>query len=561
MASKLPLLLAELRRRKVYRVAAVYVVVGLGILGAAEVILDPLGLGALRAYVVILVLLGFPIALVLAWAYEVKPEQQQALESAESERTQHHGALPSEDLRPSLAVLPFANLSLDPKNEFFGLGVMDDVLTRLTAVGGLRVISRASVIRYLVGDKSTPEIARELGVTNLLEGSVRREGNRVRVVAQLVDAKTDEHLWASTYDRDLEDVFRVQTDVAESIALALRAELSAEERKRVRRVPTENLAAYDRFVRAVGATERMLPEDLAEAEEHCQEAIRLDPGFAKAYAVLAQSRVMAGLYANQHPAELFPKIQEAASRALELDPQCVEARTAMAAFKLHYEWDSVAAGQELARALALNPDASDAHLWQGDYLLCHGRFDEAETEVRRALASDPLSPLAHHDLGKVLALSGRPAEAVQVSRAAADLWPDLPTLHLWTGTSHFLLNEPEEALPSFEKAAQLSGGLPFFESMRGLGLAVLGLREEARTVLEGLKTRSLSEYVDPYNLFQVTAALDGLEDALPYLEEALEVRSFFLPYLGVLPPYKSFHNHPRFRAVLDKIWPGVSFEV
>ena len=560
MASKLSQLLTELKRRKVYRVAGVYVVVGLGILGAAEVILDPLGLEALRPYIVILVLLGFPIALVLAWAYEVKPEQPPGSRRGEREGGHQPSTHPSEDPRPSLAVLPFANLSQDPKNEFFSLGVMDDILTRLTVVGGLRVISRASVIRYQAANKSTPEIARELGVRNLLEGSVRREGNRVRVVAQLVDADTDEPLWASTYDRDLEDVFRVQTDVAENIALALRAELSAEERNRVRSIPTENFAAYDHFVRAVSATERMLPKDLAQAEEHCQEAIRLDPGFAKAYAVLAQSRVIAGLYANQHPAELFPRIQEAARRALELDPQCVEAHTAMAAFKLHHEWDSVGAGQELARALALNPDASEAHLWQGDYLLCHGHFDEAEAEVRRALSSDPLSPLAHHDLGKVLALSGRPAEAAQVSRAAVDLWPDLPTLHLWMGTSHFLLNEPEEALPSFEKAARLSGCLPFFESMRGFGLAALGLREESRDVLEGLKTRSRSEYVDPYNLFQVTAALDGLEDALPYLEEALKVRSFFLPYLGVLPPYRSFHNHPRFRAVLDKIWPGVRFE-
>jgi tetratricopeptide (TPR) repeat protein len=383
----------------------------------------------------------------------------------------------------------------------------------------------------------------------------------VRVVAQLIDAETDEHLWAKTYDRDLEDVFSVQTDVAESLALALLAELSPEEREKIRTVPTESLEAYDRFTRALQAYQRMLPRDLAQAESHCREAIRLDPAFAEAYAVLAHCHVMAGFYANEHPRELFPKVHDMAKRALELNPGCGEAHTALAAFRLHFEWDSEGTARELARAFALNADSSGAHIWNGEYHLCHGRFAEAEAAARQALVSDPLSPLGHHNLSKTLALSGKPREALRVSEAAVGLWPDLPILHLWIGTSHFLMDEPELALPSFEEAAALSGNLPFFESMRGFGLAVLGRREEAREALEGLKARSRAEYVDPYNLFQVTAALEGLEDALPYLEEAVEVRSGFLPYLGVIPPYRPLHDHPRFRAVLERVWPGVRFEV
>ncbi|MCK5652653.1 MAG: tetratricopeptide repeat protein, partial [Gemmatimonadetes bacterium] len=384
---------------------------------------------------------------------------------------------------------------------------------------------------------------------------------RVRVVAQLIDAKTDEHLWADTYDRDLEDVFRVQTDVAENIAHALRAELTTEERDRVRRIPTEDLEAYDLFVRAVSACQGMLPEDLATAVEYCQEAIRLDPDFAQAYAMLAQCHVLSGFYANQRPSDLFPKVREAASRALELDPQCGEAHTAMAVFKIQYERDSEGIEEELARALELNPDDSFAYFWKATYLLCRGHFAEAEGVMRQGLVSDPLSPLGHHDLGQVLAFGGRADEAIQVLESAVRHWPDLSLLHLWLGISHLYVNEPESALPHFETAVELSGPLPFFDSTRGIGLAAVGRVAEAREVLEDLEARSRSEYVDPFNLFNLTASLDGFDAAAPHLDEALEARSFFLPYLGVIPRYRPLHSEPRFRAVLNTVWPGVSFEV
>ena len=357
------------------------------------------------------------------------------------------------------------------------------------------------------------------------------------------------------------DRIRVQTDVAENIARALRAELTTEERDRVRRIPTEDLEAYDLFVRAVSACQGMLPEDLATAVEYCQEAIRLDPDFAQAYAMLAQCHVLSGFYANQRPSDLFPKVREAASRALELDPQCGEAHTAMAVFKIQYERDSEGIEEELARALELNPDDSFAYIWKGIYLMCRGHFTEAEGVMRQGLVSDPLSPLGHHDLGQVLAFGGRADEAIQVLESAVRHWPDLSLLHLWLGLSHLYVNEPESALPHFEIAVELSGPLPFFDSTRGIGLAAVGRVAEAREVLEDLEARSRSEYVDPFNLFNLTASLDGFDAAAPHLDEALEARSFFLPYLGVIPRYRPLHSDPRFRAVLDTVWPGVSFEV
>lgn len=555
MASKLSVFFAELKRRKVYRVAAIYAAVGIAIsLGVPDLFGALLLPDWAARLVIVLIAIGFPLALVLAWALELTPE------GFRLDRPAIAGEEGREDPRPSLAVLPFTSLSEEPENEFFSVGVTDDILTRLTAVGGLRVISRTSVMRYRAADKSIPEIAQELGVRNILEGSVRRAENRVRVVAQLIDAKTDEHLWADSYDRDLEDVFRVQTDVAENIAHALRAELTTEERDRVRRIPTENLEAYDLFVRAVSACQGMLPGDLAKAVEYCQEAIRLDPGFAQAYAMLAQFHVLAGFYANQRPSDLFPKVREAASRALELDPQCGEAHTAMAVFKIQYERDSEGIEEELARALELNPDDSFAYFWKATHLLCRGHFAEAEGVMRQGLVSDPLSPLVHHDLGQLLALGGKADEAIQVLESAVRHWPDLSLLHLWLGLSHLYVSEPESALSHFETAVELSGPLPFFESVRGVGLAAVGRVAEAREVLEDLEARSRSEYVDPYNLFNLTVSLDGFDAAAPYLDEALQARSFFLPYLGVIPRYRPLHSDPRFRAVLDTVWPGVSFE-
>jgi TolB-like protein len=566
VALKLSTFLAELKRRKVYRVAIVYAVVGVGVLGAAEVILDPLGLDALRSYIVILVLLGFPVALVLAWAYEVKPEEPHSEEPGAGgapppdEPTAAAGTAAA-DRRKSIVVLPFDNMSPAPGDAYFADGLTEEIITKLSYLRSLRVISRNSAMVLKGSQKSTRAIAEELGVQFVLEGSVRKAGESLRITAQLIDAAADEHLWAESYDRDLEDVFRVQTDVAENIARALRTELSETEQERIRRVPTRNMRAYEFYVRSKRAGEGgILPQHIAEGAELAREAIRLDPEFAHAYAGLAEFYAASGFYANERPSDLFPRLEAAATKAMELDPHAGEPHVAMAVIRHFHEWDWAGAEEELARALELSPDYSGAYRWKATFLLCAGRFGEAEATIGRGLALDPFAADAYTVLGEILAFSGRPREAIRVLESAATRWPIYALLHFWLGVSHLYSRDPEAALPPIDRAIARSGAIPFFESIRGIVLAALGRMDEAGAVLEELKGRSDSEYVDPYTLFCLAEPLDGFDAAVPYLEEALEVRSYFLPFLGVVPRFRPLHGDSRFQAVLEKVWPGVSFE-
>jgi tetratricopeptide (TPR) repeat protein len=434
---------------------------------------------------------------------------------------------------------------------------MDDILTRLTHVRGIRLVSRTSVMRYRASEKTAREIARELGVRTVLEGSIRRAEGRVRVVAQLIDGINDEHLWAGTYDRDLKDVFQVQTEVAESIAAALKAELTEAERTGMRGAPTESLAAWALYLRAVKVFQTMHPSDLAEAEGYLMEAVRLDPEFAQAWGQMAQVLALAGLLGNRRPLELAPRMREVAARALALDPRCLQGHSAMGVLKVFHDWEPQEAEAEFDRALALNPDDSFTLDWKATFLVFTGHRSEALTTMRRAMASDPLSLIGHTALGQVLTYSGRFDEAVRALEAAIGLWPGAPHLHQWLGIAHLSAGRPDEALHSFEAFAELSGHLSHCEAFRGAGLAQVGRREEARTVLAELQARSRHEYVDPYSFFMLDLALDGWEAAAPRLDEMVQVRSFFLPYVLSAPRYRPLYGDPRFQAVREKVFPGV----
>jgi serine/threonine-protein kinase len=566
MASKLAAFLAELKRRKVYHVGIAYAVIGAILGGVANDFLPNLGAPSWAiAFIILLILLGLPIALVLAWAYEVRPEEEEPPLLTQKEILSLSGSDPSTsttaaEQRKSIVVLPFDNLSPDPGDAYFSDGLTEEVITKLSYIRSMRVVSRTSAMALRDTQKNARAIAEELGVQYVLEGSVRKAGTKLRITAQLIEAKADEHLWAESYDRDLEDIFHVQTDVAETIARVLRTEFSETEQERVRRIPTGNLRAYNSYVRAHQAAESFMPEDLADAEELVQEAIRLDPEFAQAHAALAELCCTSGFYANERPSHLYPKMAAAATRALELDPLAGEAHVALALNRYYYEWDWDGAEVEWARALELSPDYSYMYRFRASVLWSRGRFQEAEAAVRRGLVLDPLSPSLQQVLGEVLAASGRLREAVQWLEGAVKRWPKYPLLHTWLGIACMYAGEPEAGLRHAEAAHALSSDIPFIEAIRGILLVGTDRMAEAREVLEDLKASARNKYVDPYNLFTLTVALDGFDAAVPYLDEAVEVRSFFVPYLGVTRRFRPFHSVPRFRGILDRVHPGVVFE-
>lgn len=475
---------------------------------------------------------------------------------AEGGADREPGAGGPDDARPSLAVLPFHAFSRHPDTELFGMGVMDDVLTRLGQVRGLRVISRWSSMRYRGGGESIPEIARELGVRMVLEGSVRRDGNRVRLVAQLIDAERDGHVWAESYDREVSDLFQAQADIAESIATALCTELTDDEREHVRRIPTRDLRAWEAYVRAVQSYQDLGPRELAEATAHLQEAVRLDPGFSQAWALLAEVLVLSGFCAAEPAGALFPRIREAAMRALDANPRCGEAHAALGIVKLFYEWAPGEAGGEFARAVALNPDATLSLGWLAIFRALRGEAEAAVDAARRTVAADPLSAAAHLVLGQVMVMAGRPEEAVVVLEAGLRKWPRALQLHMWLGLAHVFSGAPGAALAEYDLAVELSGGLPHFLALRATALAALGRVEEARRIRAEIEDASRTRWVDPYSLFSADLVLSGPEAAIPHLQEMVEARSIFLPYLRGIPRFRPLRDHPRFREAMDRVWGG-----
>jgi TolB-like protein len=408
--SRLNSFLSELKRRRVYRVAVVYVVVGLGVLGAAEVILDPLGLEALRAYIVILVLLGFPIALVLAWAYEVKPEEPREaepittaiIETAETER------------KKSIVVLPFDNLSPDPGDAYFSDGLTEEVITNLSHLQSLRVISRNSAMALKGSQKDTRTIAEELDVQYVLEGSVRKAGDDLRITAQLIDAGSDEHLWAEKYDGRLEDVFEMQEKVSRSIVDALALRLSPAEERRLADRPIKNLTAFECLLRARADMWLLSSEGLDRALDWAERGLSIVGDDAE---LLAMKGVILFQYVNTLAAppetysSLMGQAQACADRALSLNPESGWVQWVQAAIR-HQSGDPGGMIRHMDRAVALEPSHADALMLLGYQLAAVGRhLDHAHRLLTRAAELDPLTPMIQGALGALKMFEGEFSEA------------------------------------------------------------------------------------------------------------------------------------------------------
>ncbi len=557
MSSRIRTFLAELKRRKVYRVAVVYVIVGFAVIEGGQLIFDALEFPRVAwQFVVVLTILGFPIALVLAWALELTPEGIRVTPPAELPDAEEPVPLRgTPDDRPCVVVLPFANLSGDPENEFFSDGVTEDIMARLAGIRGLRVISRTTAMTYKGSHRNLPQIAAELGAQAVVEGTVRRSADRVRVTAQLIAADRDEHLWAETYDRVLKDVFAVQSDVAENIARALHAQLTPGERERLHCKPTENLEAYDLWLKGMRAGESLNPDGLREAEQYFHGAIALDPGYARAYAGLALTLGIHGFLGNVDPAELFPRVKAAAQEALRLDPGLGEAHTALAFVAFWHEWDWAKVERELEAALELNPDDHWALGYRGWTFMFTERFVEAEAYLDEAARLDPLSPLKACWLAQLYAHTRRPEKGVATLDGILRNDPHVLVARMWRALLHMYAGNPAAAASDCDEAIATFGQIISPVGIKGVVHAVGGDTKQARQILEELRARATDEYVDPYFLFAICVLVDGFDPAFPYLEQTIETRSVLVGYLRVVPRYKALRSDPRFMNALRRIWP------
>lgn len=454
----------------------------------------------------------------------------------------------------SVAVLPFLNLSADPENEYFADGITEDVIAQLSRIGGLKVISRTSVMPFKQRDQGASEIAAQLKVATLLDGSVRRAGERVRIVAHLIEAATDRHLWSATYDRDLSDIFAIQTDVAVAIADALKAELTPQERTRLSHKPTENLEAYQLYLRARHGLTQLSEKDLARTIEYLEQAIDLDPGYAMAYATLAYAYAEAGLgvvSSALKPAEAYRLAREAATRAMALDPNLAEAHTMLGLIKFSHDFDYEGAEREFKRALEINPRSGDALDLYGRLLGALERYDEALEMQGRAHEVDPLE----HRLDRVSTLlrAGRYDEALPAAQDLVEREPFFGHAHTTLGWNYILVGQHEKGVAALRHALSLYPENDMYRAQLGQALAMTGDTEGAERTLQELLDLAERRYVSPYHMAYVYTGLGDHERAMTFLEQAYEERGGGMYGIKGSFLFRDLRSHPRFEALLRRM--------
>jgi TolB-like protein/Tfp pilus assembly protein PilF len=458
---------------------------------------------------------------------------------------------PASTSSPSVAVLPFLNLSASPDNEHFADGITEDVITHLSKIRALKVISRTSVMPFKRRQHSLKEIGTRLAATALLDGSVRHSGDRVRIVAKLIDVETDQHLWAETYDRQLTDIFSIQTDVALQIAAALKAELSRDEQTRVRREPTKDIQAYQLFLQGRQWFINYTPEALARAIEYFDRAIARDPTFALACANAAMAYTELAEGGQMAPDVAYLRAAEAAANALRLDPGLGAAHCTMGYLKAVREFDWSGAEQDFKRALELSPSSADTYDLYGRLCSALERYDDAIALQSRARELDPL---AHRvDLATTLLRAGRYGQAVAEAVNAVELDPGHERARATLGWAYFLSGRQEEGLAELELAVSVSRGNTLWLGQMGEAYGLAGNAVKAREILGELEERAKNTFVSPYHFVYVYTGVGDVDRALDWLERAVAQRTG--PAYGIKGSFllAPLHAHPRFRALLRRM--------
>jgi TolB-like protein/Tfp pilus assembly protein PilF len=481
----------------------------------------------------------------------------------------------------SVAVLPLENLSGASEQEYFADGLTESLITALAKVPGLRVISRTSIMQYKHAQKTLPQIARELGVDAIVEGSVRRDGDRVRITAELIEARTDQHLWTETYDRDLSDILNLQSQVAAAIANEIRAKLSPSARSimetasrsgrsaldpslletanpaaEIKPSGSINPLAYDLYLKGRHFwNNRVTDEDFRKAVEHYQRALAIDPQSALTYAGLAHCSLLMGTgeYGLRAPSEMMEKAKVAALKALSIDDSIAEAHLSLAMVKFRFDWDWEGAEKEFQRALELDHGYSAAHYWYSVYLAVQARFDDAFVEAKMARHLSPFAPLMHFSLGLLLYASSQNEEAIEQLRDTVAMDAKFPLSHVVLGLTFGRKGRFDEAIAEFKQAVTIAGVSPLWSGFLGQVYASAGKTEDAVQILNELFATAKNRYVPPVAFAVVYAGLGKNDDAFHWLTKAVEERDGLLIYLKVGSVFDTLRSDPRFSSILTQV--------
>jgi adenylate cyclase len=454
-----------------------------------------------------------------------------------------------------IAVLPFANISPNPSDEYFSDGMTEELIATLSRIKSLGVIARTSIIRYKGLTKPVVEIGRELNVGTVLEGSVRVAGKKLRITAQLIDAGTEEHLWAETYDRNLEDAFAIQTDIAKRITKALRVRVLRSETLRLERKATGIPDAYSLYLKGRHSLNTRTEKGLKVAIQHFEASIKHDQKFALAYTGLADAYSILASYSLEYvpPKEGFPKAKTAAEKALSLDDHLAEAHASLGLVKFYYEWDWNGAEAEFKKALELNSGYAQAHQYYADFVKSFGRFDEALEEMRKALVLDPLSYSINTGIGHVLYLSRQYDLAIDQYRKVVESDPSFVPARLWFGRPYLQKGMFKEATEQVEEAVKLSHETTVSLATLAQAFAAAGRIGDAKKLLDKLSTRATEQYVPSYWIALVYTSMGNKDEAMKHLERAFLERSSWLVWANVEPRFDPLRSDARFTSLLARI--------
>jgi TolB-like protein/DNA-binding winged helix-turn-helix (wHTH) protein/tetratricopeptide (TPR) repeat protein len=453
----------------------------------------------------------------------------------------------------SLAVLPLHNLSHDPEQEYFSDGMTDELITDLAKVGSLRVISHTSVERYKETKRPLPEIARELGVDAVVEGTILRSGDHVRITAQLIDARSDRHLWAESYERDLRDVLALQSEVASDIATEIQIKVTSHAITPSGRSHPINPEAHEAYLKGRYFWNKRSEEDVRKGIAYFEQAIRIDPDYAVAYAGLAQSYIVLNGHRVLPATEAYLKVRTTALKALELDESLAEAHTSLGSFKWEYEWDKSGAEKEFRRAIALNPSNATAHQWYAEELVAIGRGDEALAEIKRAQKLDPLSLPISVVAGWILYCRHDYDQAIAQYRRTLEMDASFPIAHLYLGRAYVQKGNLEQAIVEGQIATRLSGDHPFHMAWLGYAYARAGNRNAALRILHQLEVISRQRFVASHDIAAIYAGLGEHSKAIAWLNKAYDERSYTVLQLEVEPEFDSLRSDPRFQNLVHRV--------
>ncbi len=577
----------ELRRRHVFRVAGIYVVAGWVAVQVADTAFPGLNVpdAAIR-FVWLAVFLGFPLALVFGWRYDITTQGIVRTPSADAgtqidfslRRTDHVilalllvvaagviyqltiqisdsrslvlTEITQKDIKPnSIAVLPFDNLSGDPEQEYFVSGMHEALIADLSHISGLKVISRTSTEQYRGSNKPLPEIGAELGVAKLIEGSVFRVGDRVRITVQLIDAATDNHLWAESYERSLTNVLRLQSNVARAIADQIKVTLTPDENTLLAASAEVDPEAYELYLKGRFHWYKFTEADLKLALEYFQLAIDKDPGYALAYVGFADAVATPAHIGLVPTAQVFPAAKQSVQRALELDGDLAEAHDLLARIRFAYDWDWDAAERGFRRSISLKPSYPDVHIVYSQFLGVTNRWDESLAEVRTGLELDPLNPWFRLELAKRLAWFGHYDEAREKTTELIKSQPNFSPSHQLLWLIAYEQGQFEEAVTAAGNYFRLQGETALAEALEG-GIEDLEYSELMRRVADLLETQSVRPYVSHIEHAELRMHAGDLDKALDRLEQAHAQHESHLVYTIVEPLFRPVWNDERYQNLL-----------